>query len=239
MAWPVIAGMIGSMAGGAASSYAGQQATQEAAQQQLSNTRSEIAFQKWLADQNQARIKPFSDLGTSALPELEQRRMGTFDTMSSPYASRRLDMLNSGMAGQMALRGGGNNAYGQRNALQNLTADEEGLGYERALDRVRIGQGNAANAGQQYGQYANALSSAYQSAGNINSALTNSLASQRSQLYGDVMNTAAGAPASMYLYNQRRNNRMADSGSRVFGSAPQAGSVPQTQEYWGNTSYYD
>lgn len=220
MAWPAIAGMIGSLAGGAAGSYAGQQATVDSAQAQLANTRSNIAFQKWLSDQEQARYKPFTDQGISALPELEQRRLGTFDIMASPYASRRGEMLNTGMANQMALRGGGNNAYGQRNALQDLRSSEEGLGYERALDRVRIGQGNAANAGQQYGQYANALSRAYQNAGNINSALTNSLASQRSQLYGDVMNTAAGAPASMYLYNQRKQGQ----------------NIARDQDYYSNPS---
>lgn len=238
MAWPLIGAAFG-MAAGAKADAAQMDATKEGAEFGLESTQRNLALQKWLADQEEARRKPFYQQGIDALPELEQRRLGTFDIMSSPYASRRLDMLQGGMDQQMALRGGGNNAYGQRNALQNLTADEEGLGYERALDRVRIGQGNAANAGQQYGQYANAISSAYQTAGNINSALTNSLASQRQQLYGDVMNTAAGTPAAMYLYNKRRDNRMADSGSRVFGSAPQAGSVPQTPEYWGNTSYYD
>lgn len=217
MAWPLILGMASSIAGNAAAGNAANQSTEAAAEAQLNATRRNIALQKWISDQEQARLQPFMEQGTGALPELEQRRLGTFDTMASPYAQSRLEMLQSAMAQQQALRGGGDASYGMRNALQGLRADEEGLGYERALDRVRIGQGNAAQSGAQYGQYANALSGAYQQAGNINSALAQSLANQRSQLYGDTANTLAGYPAANYLYNKRRELDNNQSGGPLRG----------------------
>jgi hypothetical protein len=234
MAWPVIAGMFASMAGGAAGGAAANAASKEAAQADFAATAKNIELQKWLTDQETKRYQPFMDQGTGALPELESRRMGTWDTMSSPYASQRGSMLGNAMMEQGQLRGREAGGYGMDQSLRDLRSSEEGLGYDRALDRVRIGQGNAAGAGQQYGQFANALSDAYQQSGNIRGSLMQQRSNQNQQTMGDSINTAAGYPAASYLANQRQNSMAQPSDPTTYPSA-YGGYAPQRPLY--NTGY--
>jgi len=235
MAWPVIAGMVASMAGGAAGGAASNAASKDAAKASYNAAMQEIQLQKWLEEQNTARLKPFYEQGTGALPEMEQRRMGTWDIMSSPYASQRGDMLSNAMTEQAALRGNESGGYGYDQSLRDLRSDEEGLGYERALDRVRIGQGNAAQTGQQYGKYANALSGALQQSGNLQGQLRQSTANQNQQTMGNSINTAAGYPAANYLYNQRQNMMSQPMSDPSTYPSQNGGYAPQRPLYsWGN-----
>lgn len=205
MAWPVIAGMVASMAGGAAGGAAANAASKEGAQSAYDAAMQDIKLQKWLEKQNTERLKPFYEQGINALPEMEARRMGTWDLMSSPYASQRGDMLQNAMAGQASLRGNEVGGYGYDQTLRDLRSSEEDLGYDRALDRVRIGQGNAAQAGQEYGRFANALSGALQQSGNIRQQLRQNTANQNQQTMGNMIYTSTGYPAAATIYNARQN----------------------------------
>jgi hypothetical protein len=205
MAWPVIAGMVASMAGGAAGGAAANSASKEGANAAYDSAMQNIQLQRWLEKQNTARLKPFYEQGINALPEMESRRMGTYDIMSSPYASQRQDMMTNALSDQASLRGREIGGFGYDQSLRDLRSSEEGLGYDRALDRVRIGQGNAAQAGQQYGRFANALSSALQQSGNIQGQLRQQTANQNQQTMGNSIYTAAGYPAAATLYNARQN----------------------------------
>ena len=188
------AGILGNILGGNEESESALAGAQQNAYIQDLNTQ----FQTDLFNEQQAMSQPYLDFGYQGVAGLGQGR--DFDFRATPEYGYRQGLGNQALAGMQGISPDVAQ-FAQRQMGMDLDRQEQDNSYQRLMDQVRIGQGQAGQAGGQAQQYGSALANAYQNAGNMN------MAAQSAYNTGqqNTMNTALGQASSIPAYMMWQN----------------------------------
>jgi hypothetical protein len=204
--------ILGSVLGGNAENEGALSGAQQNAYIQDLNTN----FQTDLFNQQQALSQPYLDFGYTGVSGLGQGR--DYDFRATPEYQYRQGLGNQALANMQGISPDVA-AFAQRQYGMDLDTQEQDNAYQRLLDRVSIGQGQAGQAGGQAQQYGQSLANAYQNVGNMN------LAAQQAYNTGqqNVMNTALGQASSIPAYLRWQNyqsglGQQQNPGTQNFGN---------------------
>lgn len=200
MPLPLIAA-AGSMLAQGAAGQAAAESTIEGARRQAMVDAMNRAFQKELFEKDIARQQPFLDFGYGGV---EQLRQGITAEGTPEYQFRQQQGMNAlanmaGISPDVA-------RAAQTRMQRQLGPDEYANAYSRAIDRLKIAQGQAGTAGQRAMDYGGALAGAYGQAGQAN-ALANMMYQQQMQQAGTGFAEQASSIPS-YIYGTNRLAQM-------------------------------
>ena len=204
-------GALGNILGGDQESKGALSAAEQNAYIQDQNTK----FQTDLFNEQQALSQPYLDFGYQGVEGLGQGR--NYDFRATPEYAYRQGLGNQAISGMQGISPDVA-AFAQRQYGQNLDTQEQDNAYSRLIDRVKVGQGQAGQAGGQAMNYGAALANAYQNAGNMNMAAQGAY----SQGMQGAVNTGLGQASMIPSYIAYRNYQNSLGGSPVSGANSQA-----------------
>lgn len=189
--WALIPALAG-MASQAAGAEAGAAATVEGAKTQAAISQLGQDYQKRLLDKELAMTEQDRALGYAALPAF-QKYLYEREAPGGGLTEMRGQLMGEALSD---LR-----PEVQRTVRDRAMAGEQESAYGRLLDMIRVGQGEAASAGQAYGGQSAALSNLLMQRGARGSEALRSAAEQRQGMSRGIATALGDIPA--YAQQQR------------------------------------
>ena len=191
-------GMLSSALGGKSESDSALSAAQNNAYIQDLNTK----FQTDLFNEQQKLSQPYLNFGYQGVEGLGQGR--NYDFRATPEYAYRQGLGNQAISGMQGISPDVA-AFAQRQYGQNLDTQEQDNAYSRLIDRVKVGQGQAGQAGGQAMNYGAALANAYQNAGNMNLAAQRQSSQGMQNTINQGLGQASGIPSYIAYQNYQRS----------------------------------
>jgi len=191
-----IASIAGGVLGGQAQNAAGISAAENEAYIQDLNTQ----LQTDIFQDQTRRNQPYMEFGYGGVNSLRDG----YDFRQTPEYQYR-QQLGGEALGQLSQFSPDVLNYAQGEMGRGLDMSEQDDSYAKIIDRIKIGQGQAATSGQGAQQYGSALANAYTRAGNTNAMSNMYQGNNRQNMIGQGMQQLSGLPAYMQQQNYLKN----------------------------------